>query len=259
MSFLSRAQKKDLTAIVLAGGYAKRMGAVCEKTPKSMLKFGNFPFLQYLISWLINNKCKIIISTGHLSHVIRDNFNTTFWKNKGVSIVTESIPLGTAGGIKLAAETATTEFLFICNGDTVVEIDFYTAFGFHMNRGKPVTAILTLNKNVPNQGDIIVNQGMVEKFQEGKNEKDDCCNRNFYRASSTGSYFINRSCIIEYFPTGHISLEHSIMPKLVSMKFVNAYNNKYNFFGDFGTIHKFTWLQNNKDKLQEIYGIPLVK
>jgi NDP-sugar pyrophosphorylase family protein len=245
----------NISAVILAGGLATRMGEVCLRTPKSMLQFADYPFLQYLVSWFIGlGLNEVIISTGKLSNQIESVFATNFWSSRGVKIVKEDSPLGTGGATRFACQNCSNEKVFLCNGDTVASLDFFRLYEIHKVLDMPVTAILTLNKEVPNQGAVFVEDGIVTEFCEGEVAKEPIDGGNHFRGSSTGCYFLKRSSVLSIFPSGISSLERDILPALVLSKMVGAVNNGLGFFLDYGIPSRYEILKNNSWILKTIYG-----
>jgi len=85
-------------ALIMAGGFGKRLAPLTDETPKPMLKLDGKPFLEYLINQLANLDIRTIsISTHFMPEVIKDYFRDG--KNWGVKIdyIHEDEPLGTGG------------------------------------------------------------------------------------------------------------------------------------------------------------------
>jgi NDP-sugar pyrophosphorylase family protein len=248
-----------ITAVVLAGGLATRMGDICCETPKSMLQFAGYPFLQYLVSWLVKlGFSEVLISTGTLSDKIEPLFATDFWNFKGVKIIKEDNPLGTGGATKFACQNSSSEDVFLCNGDTVVSVNLPRLYEIHKVLDTPITAVLTLSKEVPNQGAVSVENGIVTEFREGEEARELICGENYFRGSSTGCYFLKRSSVLSLFPSGNSSLEREILPNLVSAKMVGGVNNGFGFFLDYGVPQRYEILRNNPWILKRIYGEPII-
>lgn len=245
-----------ITAIILAGGLGTRMGDLCELVPKSMLVFNKKPFLDYLISWLSNNGVnEIILSTGHLSDYIQDYFQKECWKNRGVKIVKENVPLGTAGAIKLAATEASNKTIYICNADTLLQCDFQQIYNKAMSIKSPIITIVTRNQNVPNQGAIKIEGTLVTEFKEDGSLKELESNERYYRASSTGCYITSCDFLMsDYFSTGS-SLEKQVLPHLVINRLLGAILCKPGYFIDYGTPNMYRFLLNNQRILDEVYGL----
>lgn len=247
-----------MTAIILAGGLATRMGEICCETPKSMLQFAGYPFLQYLASWLVRlGLNEILISTGKLSDRIEFLFATDFWSSKGVRIVREDEPLGTGGATKLACQNCSNEDVFLCNGDTIVSLNLFRLYEIHRVLSVPITSVLTLSKEVPNQGAVSVENGIVVEFREGEEAREPIDGENYFRGSSTGCYFLKHSSVLSLFPAGISSLEREVLPNLVSAKMVGAVNNGFGFFLDYGIPQRYEILKNNLWILKRIYGEPI--
>lgn len=247
-----------MTAIILAGGLATRMGEICCEVPKSMLEFAGYPFLQYLVSWLVKTGLnEVLISTGRLSEKIESVFVTDFWKSKGVKIVREDNPMGTGGAVRFVAEHSSNENLFLCNGDTAVALDLFHLYEVHKIIGTSFTAILTLSKDVPNQGAVSVENGIITEFCEGGEVKEPIDGNSFFRGSSTGCYFLKCSSVLEMFPSGHCSLEREVLPELVTRRLVGAVNNGISSFFDYGIPERYEILKNNAWILKKIYGEPI--
>lgn len=251
---------QEITAIILAGGLATRLGEQCEDTPKGMLLFNEVPFLKYLVSWLVRlGISEVMISVGHLDDDIGKEFGTFFWANKGVRLIKEYKPLGTGGAVRYAASHTHTKQLFLCNGDTVVDIDLEKAYAHHEESESPVTAILTTSTGVPNQGAVLVEEGIVTEFREGLLPQEIFVDDNAFRASSTGSYLLERELVMGEFPQARTSLEREVLPSLVNARKVGGFNNDSGFFWDFGTPERLEQLQREAHKLIEVYGHPMRK
>jgi D-glycero-alpha-D-manno-heptose 1-phosphate guanylyltransferase len=247
-----------ITAVILAGGLATRMGAFCYKTPKVMLQFAGYPFVQYLVSWLVRlGLNEILISTGRLSDKIESVFATDFWNSKGVKIIKEDSPLGTGGATRFACQNCSNEDVFLCNGDTVVSLNLFRSYEIHKVLDMSVTTILTLSKEVPNQGAVSVENGVITEFREGEDAREPIDGDSHFRGSSTGCYFLKRSSVLSMFPFGVSSLEREILPNLVMGKMVGAVNNGFGFFLDYGIPARYEILKNNLWILKRIYGEPI--
>ena len=88
------------TAVILAGGKAKRLKEITREIPKSLVKFNNKPFLYYQLKLLKKNKIKnVILCTGHYSSQI-ENYIKTLKIGINVSISKDGNKLlGTGGAL----------------------------------------------------------------------------------------------------------------------------------------------------------------
>lgn len=252
----------DLSAIIICGGFATRMGDTCKNTPKSMLQFNGRPYLVYLVSWFIRqNISNIIISTGHLSKKIEDYFQHRFWEKHGVKIVKEDHPLDTGGAMKFASPYLESNYAFTCYGDTTTEVDLSKVHRDHLNSKASITVVLSTNQGVQNQGAILVeSNGRVKEFQEKPKEnrvnKNLTTSQNNYRASSTGCYIINKK-FLQTLPEGKLSFEQEVVPKAVKKRLVYGFNNRNNFFLDWGTPERHQEMLDKSHLIETIFGSPL--
>lgn len=249
-----------ITAIILAGGLATRMGEICHKTPKSMIVFDGYPFLQYLISRFIGlNFDEILIITGWLSQEVEIVFKNEFWRSKGVRIVEGNAFWKTGEVIKFALKHSSNEDVFLCNGDTVVDMDFCEFYKIHTSSRADFTSVLSLNKGVQNEGAVFARNGIVLEFAEGRKPRAPSLGRISIRGSSTGCYFLKCSVLLDIFPLGLFSFEYDILPYLVSKRLLMAISNGNKFFLDYGVPERYQILKEKSWILRKIYGNPINK
>ena len=97
-----------MEVIILAGGLGTRLRSVVSDVPKCMAPVGGKPFLWYLLENLRRFEVeRVILSVGYLREVIKE------WVAKHSAeypfefcFAVEEQPLGTGGGIRLAASKA---------------------------------------------------------------------------------------------------------------------------------------------------------
>lgn len=107
------------TAIILAGGLGTRLRSAVPDLPKPMAPIGGRPFLACLLDyWIAQGVRRFVLSVGYRHQVIVDYFGNSY-KGVGLDYVIEQTPLGTGGGLLLAAKKigGDTPFLLL-NGDT---------------------------------------------------------------------------------------------------------------------------------------------
>jgi D-glycero-alpha-D-manno-heptose 1-phosphate guanylyltransferase len=87
------------TAVVLAGGFGKRIEHLLPDIPKPMAPVNGKPFLEWVVRYLAAQKIRdVILSTGHLAEVVEKHFQSQPVKSVRVRCERETSPLGTAGG-----------------------------------------------------------------------------------------------------------------------------------------------------------------
>ena len=132
-----------MEAIILAGGLGTRLRNAVSDVPKPMAPVGNVPFLAHLLSyWISQGVTHAIMSVGYKADVIRDYFGECY---EGITVeyAIEEKPLGTGGGLLLAAERLRgSEPVLVVNGDTFCEVNLAEMVRFHQERLAELTIAL---------------------------------------------------------------------------------------------------------------------
>jgi dTDP-glucose pyrophosphorylase/CBS domain-containing protein len=124
-------------AVVMAGGYGKRLMPLTADTPKPLLRVGDKPLIQRLVQQLKQaGISKVNISTHYKAEQISECLGNG--KEFGVDLVyvSERQPLGTAGGLSLVSGE---DPLLVVNGDILTALDFRALFNFHFEHAAEMT------------------------------------------------------------------------------------------------------------------------
>ncbi|OUU62656.1 MAG: hypothetical protein CBC22_03965 [Alphaproteobacteria bacterium TMED62] len=126
------------TALIMAGGFGKRLGDKTKNTPKPLLKVGKEPILELILQKLeYYNYQKIFISTHYLSQKI-EKFIKKRKSKAEVFIIREEDPMGTAGSIKLLPDNVSSP-LTIINGDVLSDLNLNSLISFHFEKNNSIT------------------------------------------------------------------------------------------------------------------------
>ena len=163
-----------MEAIILAGGLGTRLRSVVSEVPKCMAPVAGEPFLWYLLKYLSRyDVTRVILSVGYLREVIfkwidevKDEFPFVF------DYAIEEEPLGTGGGIKLALSKATTNDVFVLNGDTFFDVNLNELLEAHSLYPSSITIALKPMHEFERYGRVIINN-VDKKIVEFK-EKEYC-------------------------------------------------------------------------------------
>ena len=131
------------TAIILAGGLGTRLRETVPDLPKPMAPINGRPFLEHQFDYWIGQGVKrFVLSVGYRHKVIIDHFGATY---RGVPLdyAIEPSPLGTGGGLLLAAERLSGETAFLLlNGDTYFEVELAALRDIHDSKKADLTFAL---------------------------------------------------------------------------------------------------------------------
>lgn len=114
-----------MKAIVLAGGFGKRLKPLTDTIPKPMLPIKGKPILLWQMEWLRSQGInEFVLCVGYLKEAVRDYFGDGSRFGVRVDYVYEDEPLGTGGALNRAREHFPAKDLFFAfNGDIVSDIN----------------------------------------------------------------------------------------------------------------------------------------
>ena len=136
--FIENYIKDNKSALIMAGGFGKRLGARTKNIPKPLLKIGDETILESLLQKLeAANFKNIYISTFYLHKKI-EKFIANRQSKSSIRILIEEKLLGTAGCIDLI-DDEDKELLMVINADVVSDIDFKSISIFHNEKLNDIT------------------------------------------------------------------------------------------------------------------------
>lgn len=190
------------TAIILCGGFGKRLNPITLKTPKPLIELKNITMLENCINTIIDLKIKkVLINIFHLGEQI-----SNFIKEKKFPIDIEIIKdgdkiLNTGGGILNMMNCSQDENFLIFNPDTlwkkdyVSEIDKMESYYFQNNLDN---ILLVVNKRLSFdqklKGDFNMIDNILKRKDGDKNFIYIGCqilNKNLFRQYKVESFPIN--------------------------------------------------------------------
>ncbi len=123
-----------MLAIILAGGQGTRLKPYTLVFPKALVPLGDMPVLELVLRQLkAHGFNEIILSVGHLSHLIETFFGNGEKLGINITYAREDKPLSTAGPIR-AIDNLPEDFL-VMNADIVSDINFRDLYETHKRLG----------------------------------------------------------------------------------------------------------------------------
>ena len=195
-----------MQAIVLAGGLGTRLRGTIGETPKPLAPVRGRPFLEYLLDyWIGQGVTRFILSVGYKHEAIAGHFGATF-EGAAIRYAVEDRPLGTGGGLLLAAGHLAGDGAFlVLNGDTFFEAPLGALREFHEARGALATIALFRSRQGGRYAGLTLGES-GEVLTLGAGERGGLANG--------GVYFMERS-LFEGGPwraASPVSLEEDILP-----------------------------------------------
>src|SRR3954471_23184687 len=130
--------RPEPTAVVMAGGFGKRLLPLTEETPKPMLPMGKRPLVEHTIEALrAAGIQRVCMTTHYKKDVLADHFGDGGQFGLHIDYVEEEVPLGTAGALGLLRDL--NEVLLVVNGDIVTELNYRSLLSFHREHNAEMT------------------------------------------------------------------------------------------------------------------------
>jgi D-glycero-alpha-D-manno-heptose 1-phosphate guanylyltransferase len=196
------------TAIILAGGLGTRLRSVVPDLPKPMAPISGRPFLEHQLDyWIKQGVSDFVLSIGYRHEVIVDHFGNRY-KDAELDYVIEKTPLGTGGGLLLAAEKVNRhEPFLLLNGDTYFAVDLKTLIKFSLaNDADFCFSLFRTSEEGRYMGMDISSLGQIVSLKSGTG-----------RLANGGVYWVSsRAVLPEIFSPGNkVSLEDDIFPAVL--------------------------------------------
>jgi NDP-sugar pyrophosphorylase family protein len=198
-------------AVILAGGLGTRLRPLTLHRPKPVVPLLNVPFLRYQLGLLGAHGVRdVILSVSHLPDVIRAVMAREPVGDVRLRDAVESEPLGTAGGVRNAADLVEGRIV-VLNGDVLTDLDLSAMLRAHAARGAAATIYLTPVENPTAYGLVELEpDGRVRRFLEKPGWDEVTTN-----TVNAGVYVLERE-ILELIPKGQpCSMEREFFPLLL--------------------------------------------
>jgi D-glycero-alpha-D-manno-heptose 1-phosphate guanylyltransferase len=198
------------SAIVLAGGLGTRLRSEVPDLPKPMAPVNGRPFLAHQLDyWIGQGVRRFILSVGYRHEAISGFFGTEY-RGVPVDYAIEETPLGTGGGLLLAAQhVADDEAFLVINGDTYFEVGLAELMRFHETAGADWTfALFRAQESGRYMGMELAPDCRILSLRSGTGTPG--------RLANGGVYLIGRKAVLAgaWRAGARLSLEDDILPAL---------------------------------------------
>ncbi len=144
---------------MMAGGEGRRMRPLTNGIPKPLLPVVDRPLMAHTIDLLARNGITdIVVTVQYLAGQIRDTFQDGSDYGVRLQYVTESEPLGTAGGVKLAEELLRDGPILVISADALCELDLAGFVAAHEQSEAPVSMLLMQRADPREFGVAVLNE-----------------------------------------------------------------------------------------------------
>lgn len=201
-------------AVILAGGMGKRLYPITDGYPKPLVSVGTKPVLWHVLKSLERAGTKnCALTLMYEGEQIKKRFKTSFG-NMHLEYFTEDKPLGTAGGVKIAAKALSGDSIIVLSGDGMFDFDLSKLMLFHEKNGADLTIGTYFCKDPTEYGTVIsASDGKVFAFAEKASWSSTVTGN-----VNTGIYVIRKS-ILDLIPEGKAwDFANDLFPLLLKEK-----------------------------------------
>ena len=188
----SKLRKENITAIILAGGFGKRINGPKNKVPKPMIKVGKHNLLEHnLLNLKRAGIRNFIISTGDKDKTIKNYFGDGAKYKINIEYKKDPYPLGDAGAFKYCFPNLE-ERVILANADEIrIGLDLEKMFESHIKNKSMVTMAIIKQQDKENHGIVEIDkEKKIEKFIMNPSLKEtSSCYAN------SGIYFIEKEAL----------------------------------------------------------------
>jgi len=198
-------------AVILAGGYATRLRPISYVIPKLLFPVLGKPMIYWTFDLLKKfGVDEVVLCVNYLANLLQEQIGDSYRSMK-IIYSPENEPLGTAGPLRLAAETVRLNQTFLAmNGDVIAKVPLSKMLNSHENANALVTDALH-EVDDPSRFGVaeLCPNGRIRKFIEKPHPGETSS-----RLINAGIYLIEPE-ILEMITLGQkVSLEKQIFPTL---------------------------------------------
>lgn len=231
-----------MNVVIMAGGKGTRISSIASDIPKPMIKIKGKPVLEHELECLKKQGFKdIIITVGHLGHVIMDYFgdgskvSPVTGESFGVNIeyFVEETPLGTAGALFKLKDKLTSDFLLL-NADAIFDIDFNRFVNYHKKNNALVTLFTHPNSHPYDSGLIISENNVVKQWLTKEEERPEY----YQNRVNAGLHVISPDVLNVTIDSEKIDLDRQILRPLAKTGKMYVYDSP-EYVKDMGTPERY--------------------
>jgi len=144
-------------AVIMAGGNGNRLRPITDTIPKPLLPIGRERAMTASLNMLRAAGIKYAIVTTRYMHEQIEDFYGEYYNGVRLLYSVETSPLGTAGGVRAAADVINDfDELIVLSGDAVCDFDLDEALSYHRRSGAEATLLLARSDEPWNYGVVTV-------------------------------------------------------------------------------------------------------
>lgn len=208
--------------VIMAGGRGTRLQPLTDHRPKPMVPLLGRPVIDYVKDAMLDaGVTEIVVTTGYRGEDLAAHVMTWTDDDVHARVNRESMPMGTAGSVRLLAEDLTSTFL-VGSGDGISTLDLKALLSHHRSTGAALTIGLVEVDDPSSFGivglgetnDVNVNgelrRGFVRRFAEKPAPEDA-----FSRLINAGVYVVEPEALAMVPPQTKYDFSRDLFPAML--------------------------------------------
>ncbi len=196
----------EVDAIILCGGQGRRLVKVLPDLPKALAPIGNKSFLDILLDYAVQEGLRrFIFCLGHRASAIEERLSAR--QDCDIVFSKETVPLGTAGALKLCEPLRRSRTSLVMNGDSLCNFNIKEFLKAHVenNASASVAAVMAPDRD---DGGFIefAKDYQITRFNEKYGSA---------KYINAGVYALNSELWGKIPPERPCSIEKDVFPQLV--------------------------------------------
>ena len=203
---------EQVTAVILAGGQGTRLRPLTLSVPKPVVPLLNVPFLAYQLELLRGHGVTdVVLSCSYMVDEVKRVMGDGGAHGVHLRYAVETEPLGTAGGVKNAANLVG-RLVLVLNGDILTDADLTAMRRAHAANGAAATIDLFPVPDPSAYGLVELEaSGRVRRFIEKPSSSEVTTS-----TINAGIYLLDRA-LLDRIPDGRmVSIEREFFPGLIA-------------------------------------------
>ena len=202
------------SALIMAGGFGKRLMPHTADTPKPLVLVGDRPLVDYNIDKLLDSGCKTFyLAVHHMADQVIAHFEKYLPSGTTLEVLREPKPLGTAGALTLFPKEFD-ETLLVINADIFTNLDFLNLVNFHHEHDSRISVGTRAHHTEIPFGVLEQDKGRVTGIVEKPVVSSEI---------SAGVYCLDPSIIQELRDVGHIDMTEIIHAEISQYSGVRSF------------------------------------
>ena len=195
--------------VIMAGGLGSRLHPLTENTPKPMLKVGQKPMLEIVLTHCIRAGLKeFYFAVNYLKEQIIEYFGDGSEWGVSINYLEEESPLGTAGPLQLLP-IKDDNLILVLNGDILTNLDITNLINFHFKHSSTATICVKEYLESLPYGVVNIQDEKVISLEEKPT---------FSHSVSAGIYLINPT-LLKFIEKGKPLDMPNLLTKAIEEKF----------------------------------------